>query len=97
MDSVTASYFKTHFGAVLDRAGHEAIRIERRGRSPAVLISEGEYRAMKRRALASSSEQQAALARLGGLAAGAGVDVERLKADPRTAAVLAKHGKHTGS
>lgn len=93
MESVKASYFKNHFGAVLDRAGERAVRIERRGREPAVLISEAEYRAMRQRRLQSEA-QQSAMARLRELATGASVDMDRLGADTRASAILKKHSKH---
>ncbi|WP_233246047.1 type II toxin-antitoxin system Phd/YefM family antitoxin [Coraliomargarita sinensis] len=94
MDSVKASYFKNHFGAVLDRAGQRAIRIERRGRAPAILISEAEYRAMQQRSL-SSADQNAAMEGLRALAKQAGVaDLTQMSVDPRAKAILKKHAKH---
>lgn len=92
MESVTASYFKNHFGAVLDLAGERAVRIERRGREPAVLISEAAYRAMRQRKLQSGG-QESVMARLRELATGAPVDLNRLEQDPRAAAILKKHAK----
>ena len=91
MKSYTASYFKTHFGAVLDRAGLEPVRIERRGRESAVLIPESEYREIRRRALTGGEASDAALMRLKTLALGAEAKIKPLKSDPRAAAILRKH------
>lgn len=91
MKSFTASYFKTHFGAVLDRAGLEPVRIERRGRESAVLIPESQYREIRRQAMASGDNSDAALERLKALALGPEVGIESLKSDPRAAAILRKH------
>ncbi len=91
MKSYTASYFKTHFGAVLDRAGVEPIRIARRGRESAVLIPESEYHEIRSRALLSGDHPDAALARLKTLALGPEADLGKLKSDPRAAAILRKH------
>lgn len=92
MKSYTASYFKTHFGAVLDRAGIEPVRIERRGRQPSVLVPESEFRRMQAQALTSDADPEAALSRLQALAHGPEVDLGQLKDDPRAAAILRKHG-----
>ncbi|MGB0417067.1 MAG: type II toxin-antitoxin system Phd/YefM family antitoxin [Coraliomargarita sp.] len=92
MDSVKASYFKNHFGAVLDRVGKRAIRIERRGREPAVLISEAEYRSMQQLSLATPAKVNA-IQRLRSLASKQSVDLEQLQDDSRAAAILAKHGR----
>lgn len=94
MESIKATYFKTHFGAVLDRVGEQAIRIERRGRSPAVLISESQYRTIKQQAMSGSGEQTAALKRLEALASGRSADFDELAGDIRAAAILKKHGQH---
>lgn len=91
MKSYTASYFKTHFGAVLDRAGVEPIRIERRGRESAVLIPESEYREIRSRALSGGEHPDSALERLKALALGPEADLGKLKTDPRAAAILRKH------
>ena len=91
MKIYSASFFKTHFGAVLDRAGSEPIRIDRRGRAPTVLIPESEYRELKARALSRGGEQDAAFARLELLASGPEADVEKLRSDPRAGAILRKH------
>lgn len=91
MKSYTASFFKTHFGAVLDRAGVEPVRIERRGRQPAVLIPESEYRRMQRNTLTDGKDPEAALSRLKALAYGPEAELQRLDADLRAAAILRKH------
>lgn len=91
MKSYTASYFKTHFGAVLDRAGLEPVRIERRGRESAVLIPESEYREIRRRALTGGEPADAALLRLKTLALGTEAEIEPLRSDSRAAAILQKH------
>lgn len=93
MKSYTASYFKTHFGSVLDRAGLEPIRIERRGRDATVLIPESEYRSLRGRALSAEENPDAALARLEALALGREAAIAPLKADPRSAAILRKHAR----
>lgn len=89
MKSYTASYFKTHFGAVLDRAGINPVRIERRGREPAVILPESEYRALSART--GSGDSNSALERLKSMALGAEADIEAIKSDPRAAAILEKH------
>lgn len=91
MRSYTASYFKTHFGAVLDRAGLEPVRIERRGREAAVLIPESHYREIHRRALANWDDSNAALERLKALAGGPEAATDALKTDTRASAILRKH------
>ena len=91
MKSYKASYFKTHFGAVLDRSGVEPVRIERRGREPSVLIPESEYRQMRGLALSGGTDPEAPLERLKSLALGAEADYEKLKSDSRAAAILRKH------
>jgi prevent-host-death family protein len=91
MKSYTASYFKTHFGAVLDRASLEPVRIERRGRESSVLIPESEYREIRRWALADGEASDAPLERLKSLALGPEVDITHLRSDPRAAAILGKH------
>jgi prevent-host-death family protein len=96
MESVKASYFKNHFGAVLDRVSERAVRIERRGRAPAILLSESEYRAMRARKL-TTLEQRNSMARLRKLASGEPVALDSLAEDPRAAAILEKHSKHLES
>ncbi|MCC5805452.1 MAG: type II toxin-antitoxin system Phd/YefM family antitoxin [Opitutales bacterium] len=91
MKSYSASYFKMHFGSVLDRAGIEPVRIERRGRSPAVLIPESEYKALKHRMRSKQVDPAAALSRLKSLALGEQVDMEKLRFDHRAAVILDKH------
>lgn len=91
MKSYSASYFKTHFGAVLDRAGAEPIRIERRGREAAVLIPESEYREIRSKALSGVEHPDSALARLKALALGPEAKFGHLRSDPRAAAILRKH------
>lgn len=77
----TASYFITHFGAVLDRAGVEPIRIQRRGRKSAVLIAESEYRKIRSRALSGGESSDVAFARLKAMAIGPEADVGKLGSD----------------
>jgi prevent-host-death family protein len=91
MKSYSASYFKTHFGSVLDRAGMEPVRIERRGRRPAVLIPESEYEALKHRMRSKQGDPAAALSRLKSLALGEQADLEKLRSDPRSAIILERH------
>jgi PHD/YefM family antitoxin component YafN of YafNO toxin-antitoxin module len=91
MKSYSASYFKSHFGFVLDRAGLEPVRIERRGRRPAVLIPESEYEALKHRMGTNHVDPVAALSRLKSLALGEQADMEKLRADPRSAMILERH------
>jgi PHD/YefM family antitoxin component YafN of YafNO toxin-antitoxin module len=91
MKSYTASYFKTHFGAVLDRAGIAPVRIDRRGREPSVIIPESEYRELKTRARGNTSPSNLALERLKSMALGIEEDIETLKSDTRSAAILKKH------
>lgn len=92
MKSYSASYFKTHFGAVLDRAGVEPVRIERRGRQPSVLIPESEFHRLQASAVTADAHPEAALARLQALSRSPEVVFERLRDDPRAAAILRKHG-----
>jgi PHD/YefM family antitoxin component YafN of YafNO toxin-antitoxin module len=91
MKSYSASYFKMHFGSVLDRAGMEPVRIERRGRSPAVLIPESEYQALKHGMRSKQVDPVAALSRLKSLALGEQADMEKLSSDPRASIILGKH------
>jgi len=91
MKSYNASYFKNHFGAVMDRAGMEPVRIQRRGREPAVLIPESEYQALRSRSPSSGQEAGSALSRLKAMALGQEVDSGPLRADPRAEAILRKH------
>lgn len=96
MESVKASYFKNHFGAVLDRAGQRAVRIERRGRPPAILISEEEYKAIRLHRL-RSPDQQSAMQRLRALAEQSAANTEAIAEDTRAAAILKKHSQHLNS
>jgi PHD/YefM family antitoxin component YafN of YafNO toxin-antitoxin module len=91
MKSYKASYFKAHFGAVLDRAGLEPVRIERRGREPSVVIPESKYRALRGQILTGSERPETALSRLKDLALGPEADLGSLPGEPRAAAILQKH------
>lgn len=91
MKSFTASYFKTHFGSVLDRAGVEPVRVERRGRDATILIPESEYRAMRNRMRSTETDPDSAMERLRDLAFGPETSLESLETDPRSAAILRKH------
>ncbi|MCC5850367.1 MAG: type II toxin-antitoxin system Phd/YefM family antitoxin [Verrucomicrobia bacterium] len=97
MDSVNASYFKTHFGEVMGRASRRAVRITRRGRDAAVLISEEEYHQLQRRAVRPSAAESSALHRLQRLADTSPESLENLTGDPRAEAILAKHSPVTKS
>ena len=94
MEKVNASYFKTHFGTVLDRATRWPVRIERRGRGAAVLLSEEAYEALQHRAALAVDEEEEALARLAAFAHGNAPDLDSLEEDLRGSAILKKHGKH---
>lgn len=94
MKSVKASYFKTHFGAVLDEASHRVLRIQRRGREATVLLSEQEYTQLKRRSSTSAQEEAEALQRLAVLAEATPVEFGAALQDVRTTAILSKHGRH---
>ena len=96
MESIKASYFKNHFGAVLDRVSQRPLRIERRGRAPAILLSEAEYRAMRERKL-TTPEQRNSMARLRELAATEPPNLSRLADQPRANAIHAKHSRHVKS
>lgn len=91
METVIASYFKTHFGEVLNRANRHALRITRRGREAAILLSEAEYQELQRKASRPSTAQADALKRLQSLAAKKPGSQANLAHDPRAAAILAKH------
>jgi len=47
MQVFTANQAKTHFGEFIDRAQKEPVRITRRGRTVAVVVSEDEYESMR--------------------------------------------------
>jgi len=96
MESIKASYFKNHFGAVMDRVSHSAVRIERRGRAPAILLSEAEYRAIRQNKL-TTADQKNAMDRLRALAGSEPVDLERFGDNPRAKAILKKHSQHMAS
>ena len=64
MKPYSSTYLKTHFGAVMDRESLEPVRIERRGRKPAVLIPESKYQELQGNALSGERESESALARL---------------------------------
>lgn len=91
MKSYSASYFKMHFGAVLDHAGMEAVRIERRGRQAAVIITEAEYRQLRRKASLGNQDPDSAVSRLRSMALGTEVNLSSLKSDPRAQTILQKH------
>lgn len=91
MDSVNASYFKTHFGEVLGRSSRKAVRITRRGHDASVLISEEAYREMQKRAARPPEEALAALQRLQLLADTPPDMPDAQHGDLRTRAILAKH------
>ncbi|NQY31861.1 MAG: type II toxin-antitoxin system Phd/YefM family antitoxin [Coraliomargarita sp.] len=96
MDPVKASYFENHFGAVFDRVGKRAIRIERRGRKPAVLTFEAGYRALQQDSLRTPA-RESAMRRVRVLASRQPVDLNKLKEGPRAASILSKHGGGTDS
>ena len=96
METLNASYFKTHFGEVLDRSSRRPLRITRRGREAAVLLSEAEYVSLRQKATATSASEKSALKRLQDLASENPVSVDPLLSDPRTAAILAKHSPEIG-
>ena len=58
MNTVTASEAKTHFGALIDRAQHEPVTIQKQGRPVAVLVSFDAYNQQQQ---LSSESKQAAL------------------------------------
>lgn len=91
MKSYKASYFKAHFGAVLDHAGFEPVRIERRGREPSVVIPESKYRALRGQALPDGEHPDTALSRLRELALGPEAGLAQSEADLRSAAIMQKH------
>lgn len=70
METVNASYFKTHFGSILDSAAKKSVRIKRRGRQSAILLSEAEFEKIQRQARSASQERKGALERLRHLASG---------------------------
>lgn len=76
---------------VLDRAGLEPVRIERRGRESAVIIPESEYRDMRNRAILGGETTDKSLQRLKEMALGPEVQIEALNTNPRAAAILRKH------
>jgi len=47
MRQMTANEAKTHFGEFLDRAQREPVRVTRRNRAVAVLVSAEDYEAMR--------------------------------------------------
>lgn len=91
MKSYKASYFKAHFGAVLDRASLEPVRIERRGREPSVIIPESKYRALRGQVATDAENPETAFSRLKDLALGPEADLSHLQTNPRAASILRKH------
>lgn len=96
METVNASYFKTHFGDILTRASTGVVRITRRGMNASVLMPEAEYRELKRKAARPALEEEEALQRLRHLAETVPEGQERLLSDVRARAILDKHASHTG-
>lgn len=94
METFNASYFKTHFGEVLNRTGRRPLRITRRGREASVLLSESEYLELQRRASRPTAAQVDALQRLQSLAAQKSTDPAGLIHDARAKAILSKHGSN---
>ncbi len=92
METVNASYFKTHFGEVLGRSSRQAVRITRRGHASAVLLPETEYDQLRERAARPSAAETEALSRLRKLAGTMPRSLEKLAHDSRAQAILAKHG-----
>jgi len=91
MNSVNASYFKTHFGEVLSRVRRGPVRVSRRGHDATVLLSEKEYQDLKSRAMKPVSQQIDALNRLKNLAVSQ-VDLDHNEA--RLQAIKDKHTQH---
>lgn len=91
METCNASYFKTHFGEVLNKTSRRPLRITRRGREASVLLSEAEYLDLQRRASRPSAAQVDALQRLQTLAAKKAADPAKLSGDSRAEAILSKH------
>ena len=91
METVNASYFKTHFGEILGRASQRAVRITRRGRDASVLIPESEYIDLQSKASRPSASEVSALRRLQSLADTELEFSDLMAEDPRAKAILAKH------
>lgn len=96
METINASYFKTHFGEVLGRVRRQPVRITRRGDEPSVLLTESEYARLKKLAARPSSSESEALGRLQRLS-NRKPDLEKLAGDLRASAILAKHAPGTDS
>jgi prevent-host-death family protein len=47
MQVFTANEAKTHFGAFIDKAQREPVRVTRRGRTIGIMVSEAEYESMR--------------------------------------------------
>jgi prevent-host-death family protein len=64
MKTVNASHFKAHFGSVLDEADKKPVRIARRGRPAAILVSEKDYRKLAEKDEGPNQKKKAAVKRL---------------------------------
>jgi PHD/YefM family antitoxin component YafN of YafNO toxin-antitoxin module len=91
MNTVNASEFKANFGNTLDRLERETVKIQRRGRGAAILMSESAYADLLRSACRPTSESQEALTRLKNLSKKSKSGKAFTKTDDRTRALLEKH------
>jgi PHD/YefM family antitoxin component YafN of YafNO toxin-antitoxin module len=91
MHTVNASEFKMQFGQTLDRLEREPLRIRRRGRAAAILLTETAYHELVRRANRPDSERGQALARLRELSGKGDGNSIKSDPDPRSLALLQKH------
>ena len=94
METFNASHVKAHLSSVLDVAEHQAVRIKRRGHLPTVILSEIEYKELKKKSDAvDSSRKIEAFTRLKDWVK-MPVKHKDYLMDERAAAIISKHGKH---
>jgi prevent-host-death family protein len=92
METVNASYFKTHFGEILGKATRRPVRITRRGGEASVLLTEADYEQLRQRAARPAAEESEALLRLQRLSKRT-PDLKHLENDIRAQAIVSKHAK----
>lgn len=94
MKTFNASHVKTHFAQVLNIAEEKPVRVQRRGRTPTVILPESEYLALREKAFDSEqSLKTKALVRMESWLENP-IEFVDLCDDERAQAIIAKHGKH---
>ncbi|MEX2381798.1 MAG: type II toxin-antitoxin system Phd/YefM family antitoxin [Opitutales bacterium] len=95
MKAYTSSFFRAHFGSVMDEMEKGGVLIERRSRKPAVLLPIDEYEKLKAKAAEPGPRKQEALGRMRKwVETPPSPKLKGLANDPRATAILSKQGKH---